>query len=325
MLKGMETWEQWILYYMIGGRGIGKTDLFLRAACLLWHCYRCKTYWLRNKQVEYQKGIGSFLADAYRHGWAPDEWEARQDGVYESDNREAERIIEFGSISTFSNRRGGARPDTLMIVFDEFMPEDERYPRDCAKGLGSLAMTVLRGRSGARIFCLSNWTRVKNPYFARMRIYPKAGCAVTVYPEIGTAIERCTGYNQCVREDSPFARMMGALGVGQYVDELEDPLAGLIAKPPKGAKPYPFLIYSHGAYVREWSSHGRVYYTEWKGQLPKDAVIYASNPDEAGPGVLVMPNFIVKHIKDNRDMDGARFSDPNVMFIVLDILYSYER
>lgn len=297
----------------------------LHAACLLYEKYGCKTAWLRNKQVEYEEGFHTFLADAHKHGWCPEEWEARPDGIYESEEREAQRIIEFAAISTFSNKRGGARPDTLMIVLDEFMPEDERYPKNCAKGLGSLAMTILRGRPGCRIFCLSNWTRVKNPYFAAMRIYPKKGQAVTVYPQLGVAIERCTGYNQVVADDSVFARMMGALGVGQYVSELEDPLYGLIEPVPKGARPLPYAILSRKAFYREWDRDGRRWFAEWKGMLPKDTVVYAADPDEAGPGIYVMPAFVKKHLQETRDSDSARFTDPNVMFAILDIVYSYER
>ena len=274
---------------------------------------------------EFKENAASFLADALRFGWCEDTWETRADGVYESTDKDAVRIIEFASLSTFSNVRGGAHPDTLMFVLDEFMPESERYPKGCATALGSLAMTILRGRPGSKIFALSNAVKVKNPFFARMRIYPQKGKAVTLYKDKAAVIERCTGYNRAVPEDSQFNRMLKALGMTQYEDLEEDPLAGLVAPMPKGSKPFKYVILNHGIYYREWDANGRRWFTEWKGAIPNGTFIFAANPAEAGAGVLVMPNHIRKHLQEIRDTDGARFTDANVMYGILDIIYTYER
>ena len=153
--------DEWLIAWIIGARRMGKTDAELLLACLLYQRFGLRTMWLRNKDIEVQdrRFSESFLADAKRFGWAPSEWMAFPDGVYSSDDKkQADKIIDFQAISTFGNRRGGAHPRTILMVLDEFMPEDRRYPPMPAIGLMSLSKTVLAGNPNARIICSSNFT-----------------------------------------------------------------------------------------------------------------------------------------------------------------------
>jgi hypothetical protein len=323
-MKLSRFWKKAILIFIIGGRGIGKTDLWLRVACELWQQYGCKTMWIRNKKVELSDdgNYENFLTDAKRFGWSPEEWDARSDGVYLSEEKDAERIIDFQSISTFSNKRGGAHPDTLLMVLDEMIPEDRRYPKMCAQGLLSLANTVLRGREGARIVALSNFVSAANPYFARFEVYPSREHDVTVYEEKAIIIERCRGYKKAVKKESPFTKLMRAGRMSMYESEDEDPLLGLIENVPKGAIPLGFFFLIDGKLYREWDSEGLRYFDEWRGQVKQGSLIYTPNVEECDKGVQLVPSFLDKHLRETMQLNLMRFKSPNVMFKILNMIYS---
>ena len=96
------------LWFVFGGRRIGKTDMMLQTACLLWIREQRRTMWLRSLKTEFsQEFIGDFLNDAIDKGWCPDNWYAGQDGVHDSDGN---LVIKFQALNTFSNRRGPAHP-----------------------------------------------------------------------------------------------------------------------------------------------------------------------------------------------------------------------
>ena len=316
-----------MLFFILGGRGIGKTDLWLRVACELYSRYGCRTAWLRNKKVELSDdgNFENFLTDAVAYGWCPDTWNARPDGVYLSDDRNAPQIIKFASISTFSNMRGGSYGGddaVLLVVLDEMIPEDRRYPKMCAKGLLSIANTVLRGRDGSKIVALSNYVSAGNPYFALFEVYPNPKYDVTIYPEKSILIEVCKGYRRAIKKDSPFARLMTAGRMPQYENEKSDPLIGLVAAVPKGAKPSPYVYLIDGQYYREWDSDGMRYFDQWNGQIKDNTVVYTPNVTECTDGVLIIPKPVLKYLTENMELNLLRFKNPNVMFKILNVIYS---
>ena len=280
--------------------------------------------WIRNKKVELSDdgNYENFLKDAVRFGWCPETWESRPDGVYLSSDRDADRVIDFQSISTFSNKRGGAHPDTLLMVLDEMIPEDRRYPKMCAQGLLSLANTVLRGRSGARIIALSNFVSAANPYFARFEVYPSRQYDVTVYEDKSIMIERCKGYRRSIQEDNPFTKLMRAGKMAMYESEDEDPLLGLIEKVPKGARPLGFLFLIEQKFYREWDKDGVRYFDEWTGQIKEGTIIYTPNVEECDKGVQLVPSWLDKHMRDTMQYNLMRFRSPNVMFKILNMIYA---
>lgn len=303
---------------------MGKTDLFLRVACDLFIKHGCTTGWIRNKLVELSdnENYTAFLNDAYKHGWCPEEWQSRADGVYTSSDKDAAKVIEFKSISTFSNTRGAAHPDMLMVVFDEFMSEDRHYPRLCTRGLLSLCNTMLRGRDGSKIIMLSNNVSCANPYYAQFEIYPNPKYDVTIYRDKSIIMEQAYGYRKVVREDSDFARLMKAGKMPQYEDVRSDPLIGLIGNVPKGSRPAPYLILTDGKLFREWDKDGTRYYEQWNGDVPSNLVIYTPNVQEATDGVLILPTFLTKFMRETMELNLMRFKDPNVMFKILNIIYN---
>lgn len=320
--KILPSFDRTMVYFIIGERRIGKTDFFLHLACKLYIDYGVQTMWIRNKLVELQDAAftGSFLNDAKLRGWCPDEWETRSDGVYNGASKDADQIILFQSISTFSNRRGGANPRVLMMVFDEFMPEDRRYPKHACKGLMSLTKTVFSGNTECRVFCLSNIVSAVNPYFAGFRIYPSG--IVTEYPDKGIVIEKCRGYNKAINNDNPWNRIYKAGNYGDYADESEDRILSLVVKcVPKGAKRLDFFIVTKNGIYAIYSKNTYGYFVEYKGKIPQTAYLYTADRELVDDKVMYINNSIKSHIKGGFDCNISRFVGANCLFDIMSIIY----
>ena len=318
--KLLPHFDDTMIMMIIGARRIGKTDLFLRLACDLWQRFNLRTMWVRNKLTELKEPsfFNEFLNDAKLHNWCPEGWVTKADGVH--DPGDPEPIILFQSISVFSNRRGGAHPEVIMMVLDEFMPEDRKYPHMCATGLLSLTKTVFSGNEEARCFCLSNFVSAANPYFVKFRIYPRKDQDITVFPDKSILIERCRDYRCAILEDNKWNRAYKAAGVGNYASEEEDRLIELIRPVPKGATPAPWLVLSDGVLYRRWQKNGMSYWNEYKGSV-KDTVIYTPNLKECSDSVTLMMPFMKKHIEEEMQMGMLRFKNPNVMFAILSMVF----
>lgn len=275
--------------------------------------------WCRNKKVELCEdgNFENFLSDAVLHGWCPDTWESKPDGVWDEETR----VIEFQSISTFSNKRGGAHPNVLLIVLDEMIPEDGRYPKQCAKGLMSLAHTVLRGRPGAKVVALSNFVTAGNPYFAKFEVYPNPKYDVTLYKDKAIAIEVCRGYRKAISEESQWTQLFKAGGMKTYEDDSQDPLMGLIDNVPNGAEQEPFVFLIDGVYYRGWVHKGIEYFDRYKGPIKDVTTVYTPNVSEMTAGVMLVPSWLTKSLNESMQSGWMRFKSPNVMFKILNMLY----
>ena len=312
-----------MLFFVVGARRIGKTLFFQRLACQLFIQTGWQTMWMRNKKVELiEDGFtSSFLNACQSRGWCPAEWICRPDGVWTSANKEeAEQVFMFQSISTFSNRRGNETPKVLMLVLDEFMGEDRKYPPTPAKALMSISKTVLSGREDARCFCLSNFISSANPYFVGFRIYPKEGKDVSVFEDKGIAIEICRGYKCAIEQDNPWNKVYAAGGYQDYAEADEDTLIQLVRRPPKGAQPINYFILDDGILYRPLVKDNLVFYEEYHGKTNGQAV-YATSLQEAGQGIYLLPNVLKNDIKELVAGNAARFATPNVMFAILHTLY----
>lgn len=318
--KILPYYDDTVIFWIIGARRIGKTDLLLRVMCLLWIVFKLRSMWVRNKMVELQDPafVNDFLNDAIDKGWCPQDWTTKADGVHTPD--EEDPILKFQSISTFSNRRGGAHPDVELMVFDEFCPEDRKYPKMCASGLMSLTKTVFSGRDTARLFCLSNFVSAGNPYFVKMRIYPAKNKDITYFKDKAMLIERCTGYNCAIDDDSLWNRAYKTAGIGNYASEEEDQLNNLISPIPKGCKPDPYVYICDGLIYRGWWSNNLHYFSEYKGSL-KNTVIYTPNLKECSDTVKLIIPFMKRNIEEEMQSGLLRFKDPNSMFAILSMVF----
>ena len=90
---------------------------------------------------------------------------------------------------------------------------------------------LLAGKREARLFCLSNFVSLTNPFFAGLQIYPEG--EITHYPEKRMLIEKCRGYRCSIENDNPWQDVYRAAKYGDYQDESEDKLIELVKKLPK--------------------------------------------------------------------------------------------
>lgn len=312
-----------VLMFIVGARRIGKTLHLQYVMCRLWLEFGLMTIWLRNKKVEFsdadfRKG---FLNACKRLGWCPEEWTTDREGVKTSeDKKESELVCIFEGVSTFSNRRGNESPNVIMMVLDEMMPEDRRYPPRAHTGLMSLTKTVLSGKPASRCFCLSNFVASGNPYFAGYRVFPERSKDVTVFPEKGLAIEVCRGYKSAIDEESPWTRVYSAGGYSDYSDADEDKLFQLISKVPKGSKPVDIVIRVAERDYRPWTKGG-LYYFDKNTLGLKNAAVYTPDLESTGTDAALIPKWLRTQLSDLSVMNLMRFKDVNVMFDILHVLY----
>ncbi len=317
-LKKLKKYDA-LTNFICGERRIGKTDCFLRIACENWEKNRYTTMWCRNKKTEFDKEFRTtYLNDALKNGWCPEDWFIAPEGVY-TDKTKEEIIIEFQAVSTFSNRRGGAHPDCTMIVLDEFMPEDRKYPKKAHTGLMSLTKTIFSGNEDARCYCLSNYVSSANPYFVGFEIYPDKKYDVTYFPEKDIAIEVCRGYKCAIDENNRWNKVYKAGKYQNYQDASEDELFSLVKPVPKAGKLEHYFIMSNGVTYGCTSKNGLFY---WHKCPPNTRYIFASNLQECNDKVSLISPWLIRIIKAQLEHNMIRFQNPNVMYVILSLIYA---
>ena len=298
------------LWFIFGGRRIGKTDMMLQVACQLWIQEGRRTMWLRSLKTEFSpEFVGDFLNDAIDRGWCPEDWYAGMDGVHDS---EGKLCIKFQALNTFSNRRGPAHPDVDLMILDEACPEDVRkYPPHPMTALLSLSKTVFAGREGCRIIALSNIVSAANPWFAALRVLPEK--AISVWMDKGVAVEICEGYKCSIAPDSPWNRLYKAANYGDYASDSEDPMKRLIVK--KNVKGTPerwALLTPNGLYRITTDEKGRKIWDECPRNF--SGAIYCSDPTKLEASII--PSLLAMSIRDDFNNQRLRFTSVNAMWDV---------
>lgn len=308
-----------LIYWIIGARRIGKTDFFLHLACDLFIEFGVQTMWIRNKQVELSEPgfYNDFLNDAKHFNWCPDDWYSDSSGVWTGDKQQ---IIKFQSLSTFGNRRGAAHPDVYLMIYDEFVPEDRKYPAGgkILTALMSLTKTVFAGKREARLFCLSNFVSLTNPFFAGLRIYPEGD--ITHYPEKNMLIERCRGYRCSIEDDNPWQNVYKAARYGDYQDENEDKLIELVRKLPKKARSLNYALKINEEYYEPFDTGKYIHWAHVES-VPYGLQLYAVEITEVSDKVPLLPDLLRRNIEICVKSDSIRFDSPNTLYTIMSIIY----
>lgn len=213
------------VWFIIGARRIGKTLAALRLACDFYLSEGGTTLWLRNYKTNMKDPLfyGGFLNAAKDRGWCPDSWVSRPDGVYESEDKESNQIIKFAAINTFSEMRGNEHHEKLIIQ-DEFMDEQRKYPKECATGIMSITQSVFAGDPDARLIMMSNFISCANPYFVRFQLYPNKKYDVTVFNDRSIAVEVCRDYRQSPIKEGEWGKFYSFAKYADYAEDSEDTL-----------------------------------------------------------------------------------------------------
>lgn len=266
------------------------------------------------------------MNDAKALGWCPDEYTCKPDGVYASDQKGADKVMLFASVSTFSNKRGSGHPRVMLCVFDEMLPEDGKYKPNaamCVRGLMSLMESMTRGRPGSMLFVFSNYVNAGNPYWCKLEVCNDPRYEITVYKDKALAIQIPRGYKRARKEDSKLSKLMKAAKMPLYEDEKEDKMLTLIAKIPNGARPMPFVVLTDDQYYREFVHKGKSYWMLMKGEVPNGVPVMTNNVKECVAGVYMLPKNFYKRLQEDVDLDLIRFVNANVMFKIMNVLYDH--
>ena len=200
------------------------------------------------------------------------------------------------------------------------MPENGKYPAHCATGLMSLTKTVLNGREDARVFCLSNYTRPFNPYYAKFRIIPDGDREITAFPDKAILIEQCRGYRCSVLKDGLWSKVYTAGNYGDYERASEFSILSLIHPVPRGSKALPYFLYSDGTQYRGWSKDGLIYWARSKD--PTNGLdVFALETCEIEAKRPLIPKWLIKQLKEASDANVFRYQDANVMMAISSMFY----
>lgn len=314
------------VWMILGARRIGKTQRFKGEAIGRYLDGGERTMWMRNKAVEMEKDGFRLdflnMADDFRleNGKLlkiPEEFETRLDGVY-ADKGASDCLIPFQSLNTYSNRRGNMAKGVTNIVFDEFMPEDRKYPKGCFTAVQSLAMTILEGNPDAKLYMLSNYISAGNPYFAGWRVVP-SDMDVTIYDDKGIGIEVCRGYRSAVEDDSPWRKVFKAGRYQDYESDAEDPMLGLIKKRPEVSTKQGYSVYINGNKYGSWIGKDAIYWGP--DNSPDGYRTYVSDKKQVSDKYGMIPSMFRKDLKRQFELNSLRYHDINTMQDVLSIIF----
>lgn len=308
-----------IINFIIGQRRIGKTYFFQKMAIDNYERDGSQTLWLRNRKTEFESPfVEDFLNGMKSIGVATsNSYEVKPHGLY----KDGDLVVKFHSLSTFSNLRGNAYPNINMIVFDEFCPEDRRYPKNSHTGLMSITKTVLSGKKDAKVYCLSNYISVANPYFVGFNIYPNGKMDVTNFKDKKVSIEVCRGYNCAIETDNPWNSVYSAGGYQAYGEASEDELWTLISKAPVKSNRFSYYIRADNETYGFEISNEMLWVHKCSPQNGQGTV-YGRTMQDCNDKVYIMPNEFKKQLKGWVESNILRYADANTMFVVLGIVYS---
>ena len=306
-----------LINFIIGARRIGKTFHFQQKAIDNWLKNGKQTLWLRNKKTEFDSPFAEdFMNGLVSIGYDTSNYIPKPHGLYDGDDL----MIKFQSVSTFSNIRGNAYPNINLVVFDEFCPEDRRYPRNAHTGLLSITKTILSGKQDAKVYCLSNYVSVANPYFVGFGIYPHEKYDVTYFKDKKVCIEVCRGYRCDIEATNAWNDVYKAGSYGNYAEAKEDELWSLISPAPRNTIRHPYYIKSDGVVYAADYNDSVIYFHPCNPE--KGGIVMGRTLQDCNAEIGIIRKDMIDNLKMWNARNVIRYSDANTMFVILKIIYS---
>lgn len=124
---------------------------------------------------------------------------------------------EIMSVSQDTKIKKISRPETDLIVYDEFLQEiGSRYlPREPERLL-SIASSIFRRRENCRIICMANTVEYVNPYFQFFGILPDRHKHFNLYDDICVEFPESSEYYNDSYEMTKFENLMSKTVYGDY-------------------------------------------------------------------------------------------------------------
>lgn len=312
------------LIFLAGARGVGKTVTLLN---LMMDAYKenRQTIWTRNFENTFMKPTfyKGFLNMGKRLCGVPQEFTAKPEGVY-TDERGGDLICMFKSINMGTELKGNEYKEVKYLLCDEFMVlPTERYPSGAPEKLGVM-LDSMRTYADACLLA-SNFTYITNPYWASLRIYPKQNTGCTVFKDKATVIEVCERgyYNQArFKPGDPRANAINALQGGKdHGSYDEDANYELIQGAPiKFLKKLDFEIATPALNLNFYRHSNGVMYVE-AGKRGKVVDRYVTKPKLLDRGSEMIPEYMIKWLKDLINTGAIRFFDANTLYETMGIIY----
>jgi len=320
------------LWIISGERRVGKTYFAQKLAFRLWEKYGWVTGWLRNQKNEYDNPTfrTAFLRTPLKEGWIDENWTIDTEGLHapnpDNPRKPGPIVIEFFSLSTASNTRGGSHDDTHFLFMDEIEREDGKIQKNGKTALLSLSKTVLSGKPDTMIWLASNAIHLTNQMYLGFKVFP-GKLDVTVFRDKGIAIEavRKGRYHTASGDDDPLAKVYKAGGYGDYAYEDEADIAKLIKKLPRGARIGSYGFKTDGDYYMYWTHEGLIYFTPFdKKNLPRDCVFLTDDVTSIDDVTQKIWPFALQDLKRWVGSGKVRFSDPNTMMAIVALAYGVQ-
>lgn len=165
----------YLLSFVCGGRGIGKTFGFSRYVANRFIKRGEQFIYLRRFKPEIKKGMRDFFDPLYKN--LPDEFKdidmvSKPNNTFEINGQ----IAGYGmALSTYLQNKSSNFPDVTTVLFDEFLlpkKSNLQYLPDEMMAFLNMLDTIFRNRDNCRCICLSNAMSIVNPYFTFFKAQP---------------------------------------------------------------------------------------------------------------------------------------------------------
>lgn len=169
---------QW--YMFVGARGIGKTFSCIRFCLQKFLKEGKETIVIRRWKQEaeetrrqYFDNIAEFFPKFLfrvegKFGYVAAKPEKDENGKLK--RPQWKRCVTFLDLNTISATKSISYNNVDYIIYDEFLPDDNRYLRNEPRILLNFYLTVDRYHDRVRLFMVSNAVKIANPFFAQYNV-----------------------------------------------------------------------------------------------------------------------------------------------------------
>lgn len=300
-----------ILNYVIGARGCGKTFWFKKKAI--------KNFLKNGEQFAYVRRYDTELEGDFKATFFDDvkkyfpDHDIKVKGNIAYIDKKAMGF--FMAISKGVTKKGSTFPNVSLVCFDEFIIDNKiyHYMNDEILHFFNLMSTILRDRTGNRIFCMSNAVTVSNPYFQQYGIaelnkeFTKVN-DVTLIQYITN--EKFTEHMQNT-DIGKIAKGTVYESYGINNEFLLDDSSFIMKRTPKAYLKY--NLYYMGNYIGVWVDYtvGKIFMSK---SHDKSRITYVLTIDDHKPNTMVIKgkSTMLKELTTNFRMSNVYYENVNI-------------
>lgn len=321
------------LYMICSNRGIGKSFFFKQRLCTKSLKTERRFIYLRRNEIDLHMAIGEFNKDISKIPFLSAYTAVLKKKMYlyfekedEDGNVEPYLVGYCYSLNTIDRVKSIPLDDVDTILFDEFLPDKDRYlhpdnPYYEPEALLSLYITVARGvgrpiRDEVKLICLSNTVSRYNPYYSYFNI-DMTGTNKFYNKDFNTCAEIV--FNESVANimlDSKLGSVLSQTRYGRYAvsnDALRDDPRNVLDKLPD------IMYYKYGIYNTYWfsvwlSENGYMIFREGYDKSHKLKFCIANQPPNMEVPLLSKP--MIDMIRRFYSSDHVRYESQRAKNVI---------